>query len=190
MSQAHEIPQIPDTPEGLFEAIDSAWAQVDEKQQLVTAWAEALLGSDDDETTARGRIRLLTNAMELKPSERFATDIPLESLRTDRDMAKNAEDRMTALAVNEHILDTLYEENGVDVRQRELYDDEIGGFTMREIIYPTDNGYAFIEHHTFAYGDNPETSMPIRLDVQVHSLRYGQPTGLIFLVPKTPASNE
>jgi hypothetical protein len=165
-----------DTYEDLMDRIQETDIKIDEE-------AAALLGQVNDKSKARGRALLMADALRAHPDGSFYTVIPVADMQVGpKEHPLTREQRMHALAVNERLLQQLYQEAGVkfDNRQEEAIDHGHGN-TLKEVIYPTDKGYAFVEQWTFGYKDDPKNSLPVKLEVFAYTLRNGELTGAQFI---------
>ena len=189
MACEEQFPEF-DTVEEFFEAFelakDKAYIKQSEREDAAFIWAEVLLGTEDDESTVRGRVKLLTDAMEIRPRENFTTVLPLEKLTDQYHIPLIGADRQIALAVNEFVLDTLYEESGVDRDLSEVGDFLVEGDIERRITHFTDHGYTFNERRVFRRGDNPDHALPIAHNVTVDSWRNESAKSIINLIPGAP----
>lgn len=178
---SHEEFTIPKYADELIDGIDSAH---DKRDAEIHAEAQAILGSEFDMKSARGRVKLLADSIRTAPGKNYNVDIPLVSLRTEKDSPLPDYERMRAMAVNEQVLNALYEEAGVDYLKRKVHDAPISGHISREITYLTDKGYAFIETQGFDYKADPQNSVPTQVHLEVYTLRDGQPRGGESLMPR------
>jgi hypothetical protein len=143
-----------------------------------------ILGNAAAHETARGRVQMVIDAMDADPDGNFYTGLPLASLRTDKmDRILPEAERARAMAVNEAVLEQLYEEAEVDYRKRKLEDSSYKGHAEREIVYPTDKGIRFEERWRYDYGDDPNRALPIGLEVTVHGSHSGQVGDERFVSP-------
>lgn len=181
-SMTHELQKLPDfnTADELLAGIDSAHADLEQR-------TAKLLGSEDNPQSMLGIIRMLTDAMAENPESNFNIDLPTESLLTEEDKPKTEAERELAMEVNHQALMTIYEQAGVDFRLRQVEDTQIQDHVLRELIYFTQKGYVIIESQKFGYKVNPNTAVPVGLQVEAYTLRDGRPVGGVFLIPTAEA---
>jgi hypothetical protein len=132
---------------------------------------------------ARGRALMMAKALRKHPESSFYTIVPVADMQTGpKGHQLTKEQRMHRLAVNEKLLEKLYDEAGVDLSERtEELIDQGHGRTLKEVVYPTNHRFAFVENWTYGYKQDPELSLPSNLEVFAFTLRDGRIIGRQFL---------